>query len=619
MTSLREINSAYRTAWGFLVPFTLVHMALRLLAAAVILPASGLVLAAALSIAGQAAVTDQDIARFLLTPAGFIGALAMVGLTIIASVLDLAVMTNTLRRGERRASAALISGVSLVMARFTALFRLGIRLTLRLLLLAAPFLLAAASAAWVLLSNYDINYYLTYRPPEFLIAGALIGFLALALTALIVGQLARWALALHFLLFQQASPKAALARSAAALRDQQLAVISRLLAWALIRIGLATLVGTLGGLLIGGAQEAFELHLRLIVVSTLTILAAWWLADAMVSALANGALAALLDGLYQRLAREPTCGSAPIDSESSQGRTLAIPLLLAIAATLILGGVGLVGDRLERVGVERRVEIIAHRGAAATRPENSLAAVQKALEDQADWVEIDVQETADGEVIVAHDRDFMKQAGLNLKVWNATLTDLADIDIGTWFDSAYAGERPPTLRQVLLAVKGRGRALIELKYYGHDVELERRVARIVDETGMRRQVASMSLERAGVEKMQALRPDWPHGVLAARAIGNLAAVKADFLALNTGQITLGLIRQAQAQGKKVYAWTVDEPVTMVRLISMGIDGLITNDPALARAVMESRNELATAERLILWLTDQFDFDRLELSADVADA
>jgi glycerophosphoryl diester phosphodiesterase len=230
-----------------------------------------------------------------------------------------------------------------------------------------------------------------------------------------------------------------------------------------------------------------------------------------------------------------------------------------------------------------------------------------------------VQETADGEVVVAHDSDFMKQAGIKLKVWDATLPDLAKIDIGTWFDPAYAAERPPTLRSVLLAAKGRAQVLIELKYYGHDVELEERVARIVDETGMNDQVASMSLKRAGVEKMQALRPTWPHGVLAATAIGNLAALNADFLALNTGQITLELIRRAQAQDKKVYAWTVDEPVTMVRLISMGIDGLITNDPALAREVMDTRNALSAAERLILWLTGQFDLDRLELRADAADA
>lgn len=621
MTLFREMKAAYRVAWSYAAPFTLVHLALRLLSAAVIVPASGLVLAAALAIDGQTAMTDQDIARFLLTPAGFAGTLAIIGLSIIASVLDLTVMTSTLRRGEHRATAALISGMSLVLTRFTALFSLGVRLALRVLLLAAPFGLAAACIAWLMLSDYDINYYLTNQPPAFLIAVGLMGVLAMAFAAVLLAQLAHWAVALHFLLFHRAAPKRAFALSAAGLRGQQWGVISRVLAWVLIRMLLATLVATLGGLLIAGTQELFELHLRIIVASTLVILAAWWLADAVVSALANGALAVLLDGLYQRVGGELAVAAEPDANLSPKGRMVLLLLLLlfVIATSLMLGGIDFAGDRLERVGTERSVEIIAHRGAASARPENTLAAVETAFEHEADWVEIDVQETADGEVVVAHDSDFMKQAGVNLKVWNATLDDLAKIDIGSWFDPAYAAERPPTLRQVLLAAKDRGRVLIELKYYGHDVQLEQRVAHIVDDTGMNDQVAAMSLKRPGLEKMQALRPSWPHGILAATAIGNLPLVQSDFLALNTGQITLALIRKAQAQGKKVYAWTVDEPVTMVRLISMGIDGLITNKPALARTVMTTRNELSTLERLVLWLTDQFDLDRLELSADVRDA
>jgi len=618
MTLLREIKAAYQVAWSYAAPFALVHLALRLLSAAVIVPASGLVLAAALAFEGQTAITDQDIALFLLTPAGFAGALAIVGLSIITSVLDLTVMTSTLRRGEHRAVAALISGLSLVLARFPALFSLGVRLALRVLLLAAPFGLAAAGIAWVTLRDYDINYYLTYQPPDFLIAVSLIGLLALALAAVLLTQLARWAVALHFLLFQRAEPKRAFALSAAGLREQQWGVIGRLLAWVLVRILLATLVASTGGLLIAGTQELFELQLRIIVASTLIILAVWWLVGAVVSALANGALAVVLDGLYQRVGGEPADAAEPDAKPSRLGRK-ALLLVFVIAAGLVLGGIDFADDRLARVGTERRVAIIAHRGAAGARPENTLAAVEKALDDRADWVEIDVQETADGAVVVAHDSDFMRQAGVKLKVWNATQADLARIDIGSWFDPAYAAERPPTLRQVLLAAKDRGRVLIELKYYGHDEQLEQRVARIVDEAGMSEQVAIMSLKRRGVEKMQALRPDWPQGILAATAIGNLAAVRADFIALNTGQITLPLIRKAQAQGKKVYAWTVDEPVTMVRLISMGIDGLITDEPALARAVMQTRNELSTLERLVLWLTDQFDIDRFERSADASDA
>jgi glycerophosphoryl diester phosphodiesterase len=298
-----------------------------------------------------------------------------------------------------------------------------------------------------------------------------------------------------------------------------------------------------------------------------------------------------------------------------------VPLwaVLALASACVAAGLILSDHVLNRLGSPQTVEIIAHRGAAGIRPENTMSAVVKAIEDGADWVEIDVQETADGEVIIAHDSDFMKSSGVNLKVWNATMADLARIDIGSSFDPAYSAERTPTLRAVLLAARGRSKVMIELKYYGHNVDLEGRVARIVEETGMTDQIAVMSLKIGMVEKMRSLRPGWRTGILAARAIGDLSKLETDYIAVNTGQISIDLIKRSNAKGKQLYAWTVDDPVTMSRMISMGVDGLITNQPALARHVMERRNALAAPERLLLWLADSFGVGSFRLVANEGDA
>ncbi|MFO0260632.1 MAG: glycerophosphodiester phosphodiesterase, partial [Planctomycetota bacterium] len=98
--------------------------------------------------------------------------------------------------------------------------------------------------------------------------------------------------------------------------------------------------------------------------------------------------------------------------------------------------------------------VFAHRGAAGLRPENSLAAFELACVDRADFVELDVQESADGEVIVFHDSDYMKIAGINLKAWNATQPELAEIDIGSRFSSDYRDQRTPLLRDALRLCKG---------------------------------------------------------------------------------------------------------------------------------------------------------------------
>jgi glycerophosphoryl diester phosphodiesterase len=619
VNAFQDVLGSYRASLRFLGPFTLIHLSVRLLAAAVIVPVSGVVLTAALAASGQSAVTDQDIVGFLLTPAGFAGALALISLSVVASVLDVAVMTATLRRQEHRAHRAVISGLGLVLGRFTGLFTFAVQFVLRVLVIASPFLLVAAIIAWLALGRYDINYYLTYRPPAFLAAAGIGAVLLAGLAVILVARLSSWAIALHLFLFGQVRPRGSFAESGRRLRGRRMQVVGRIVGWVLLRSLLFALVAGIAALLVSGAQQLFGANLRWLAFSIFALLLLWGLANAVVSALANGALGALLDRLYREATGAASEIAQPAARRPLAGGALPASLLFGGAAVALAGGLYLGGNLAERVSAERAVEIIAHRGAAGARPENTMAAVEQALADRADWVEIDVQETADGEVVVAHDSDFMKLAGVDLKVWDTTMADLAEIDIGSWFDPAYTGERTPTLRQVLHAAKGRGKILIELKYYGHDVALESRVAEIVEETGMSADVGVMSLKIPGVRKMHALRPEWPHGILAATAVGDLSALDADFLAVNTGQVSLDLIRRTHAQGRKLYVWTVDDPVTMVRMISMGVDGLITNEPALARQVMEARNRLSAPERLLLWASDRFRLKSFHLVAEETDA
>jgi len=215
-----------------------------------------------------------------------------------------------------------------------------------------------------------------------------------------------------------------------------------------------------------------------------------------------------------------------------------------------------------------------------------------------------VQEMADGQVIVMHDSDFMKLAGVDLKVWDADLAAVSEIDIGSWYGPEYADQRAPLLRDVLEMAKGRIKVVIELKYYGYDQMIEQRVAQIVDDLDMADQVAIMSLKYPAIQKMQALRPTWRTGVLAATAVGNLAGLDGDFVAVNAATAGPVLARSLGKAGKDLYVWTINDPLDMSRMISMGADGLITDEPALARRVLEVRAGLSTPERLILWLSEE---------------
>jgi glycerophosphoryl diester phosphodiesterase len=175
------------------------------------------------------------------------------------------------------------------------------------------------------------------------------------------------------------------------------------------------------------------------------------------------------------------------------------------------------------------------------------------------------------------------------------------IDVGSWFAPEFKDERVPTLAEVLDTCKGKASVNIELKYYGHDEQLEQRVADIVEAHGMTSDVVLMALKVDAVEKMKSIRPDWKVGLLMSVSAGDLENLDADFLAINAGFANRGFIRSAHEMDREVYLWTVNDAPTMSTMIGRGVDSLITDKPALARSVLEQRAKLSAPERLLLEL------------------
>jgi glycerophosphoryl diester phosphodiesterase len=195
----------------------------------------------------------------------------------------------------------------------------------------------------------------------------------------------------------------------------------------------------------------------------------------------------------------------------------------------------------------------------------------------------------------------MKVGGSPLKIWEGTANQLRAVDIGSSFDPRFRDERVPTLAEALAACKGVSRVDIELKDYGHSDRLEERVVEIVEAAGMEKQIVTMSLSRDMVAKMKRLRPGWTSGLLSAKAVGDLSGVPADFLAVEKAMATRRFLRAAHHAGKPVYVWTVDDPARMTRMIGLGVDGVITNRPDVAREVLDRYARMSQAGRLFLFV------------------
>lgn len=577
----------------------------KVLAFAVLTPLVGLAVEAGVAAAGRSVLADMDILLFLLRPMGLLLLVVVAALSVSIVALELACLM-AIGVGEAegvRVDAA--QALRFALGRARPVLGLAVRVVARSLVIAAPFLLGLGLVYLALLRDFDINYYLKERPPAFLAAVGLVLALVLGLAAVLVPRLVSWSLALPLVLFEAVAPRRALAESAQRTAGERAAISKVLVLWG---VGALLLALVLPGAVfaLGRLVAPFGLgNVGWVLGFMLLLVAFWLLLNLLVSWWNTSTFALLVVGLYRRLGgagsgippRLAKSGALAAGGEVRLTFARAMGGLAVIA--LLAGGLGVY--LLRGVRSHGEVVVIAHRGAAALAPENTLASVQRAIDQDADYVEIDVQETADDQIAVLHDSDLMKVAGVNLKIWDATLERLAGIDIGSWFAPEFHGERVPLLRQVLERARERSRVMIELKYYGHSEALEQRVVDLVEEMGQAGNVVVMSLEYDQVRRMRELRPKWTLGLLTAKAVGDLTTLDADFLAVNAGIASRGFVRRAHARGKKVYVWTINDPVQMFRMLNLGVDGIITDKPAVARWVIERRSRLSSAERLLVGL------------------
>jgi glycerophosphoryl diester phosphodiesterase len=505
-------------------------------------------------------------------------------------------------RAKRR--IVVVTALRFALAHAWPVLRLTIRMVGATLLIVLPFLMAVGAVYLSLLGGHDINFYLKERPPVFLLALGLAGIFVTALAAALLRVFSGWFYALPMVLFEDVSPRRALRASAGRTHGHRLGLVLWLAAWAL---ALSMFSAAVTSILVGLARYFVPMavgSVGLLALAIGTTLSLWALVNLALNLLGTTSFSAVLFGLYLRVAGAPPDASRVTRFEHASPEagfqvTRRGVVRAGIVGVLAAAAVGAFAVRTATL--EDNVKVIAHRGSSKAAPENTMAAFRQAIADGTDWVELDVQETADGEVVVFHDSDFMKMAGVSLKIWDATLADLAQIDIGSWFAPEFSNERVPTLGEVLDACKGKVGVFIELKYYGHDQQLEERVARIVEARGMEKDIVVMSLKLDAVQKMKALRPDWRVGLLLSASAGDPRRAGADFLAINALFADRGFIRRTQRSGAEVYVWTVNDAATMSAMMSRGVDGVITDKPALAKSVLAERAQLGPFVRLLLEL------------------
>ncbi|MEC8511705.1 MAG: glycerophosphodiester phosphodiesterase [Planctomycetota bacterium] len=560
-------------------------------------PATTWFLNALVARSGQYAVTDDDLIGFAATVPGLLFLLMSLSFVLTIAFAEQAALLVIIGHamGGRRIS---ISGLLYEQAvRLPGLLRLGVEQGAAYLALALPFIAGIGITYRLLLWEFDFYYYLNVQPRSWWIAVSITGALV-AVYAAVAGWLyVRWMLAVVLLLFDDQSPREALRSSWQRTRGRAWSLASPLvLSWMIVLVLSAAMSWAVSAMAASIASSATDLNALVpIVLGTLALLAIIELAGLIVGKIVHVMLIAEAAGGDLMSPAEPT--------DQARGTRW-------VRAGWILGGLVATGTGaaaattfMAEIETERKIDITAHRGAKRRAPENTLSAIRAAIDEGADFAEIDVQSTADGAVVLLHDADLMRVASVGRRVHQLTLAELADIDVGTWFDPAFGDERIPTLQQVIDLARDRIALNIELKYTWEDPDLARRVGELVRRNEFSSHCVVSSLNFRAVTEMRERYPEIPAGFIVFKAVGNVARMQADFLSISSAKAAGDRVRSIQRRGRAVHVWTVNDVSNALSMIEMGVDNIITDDPALIRTMLDDWNGLSPHEKVTLMLRD----------------
>lgn len=242
-----------------------------------------------------------------------------------------------------------------------------------------------------------------------------------------------------------------------------------------------------------------------------------------------------------------------------------------------------------------RLEIIAHRGSSFIAPENTRAAMDLAWQEGADAIEADFRLTRDGQVVCIHDPTLKRTAGVNRRVADCSLDEVRSFDVGSWKDPQYAGQRVPTLEELLANIPPGKRIYVEVK---SGLEIVEPLHDVIQSSSLPpEQIVCIGLQLPIITAIKEAIPECPaYWVVefkraetgqwrpnSREIIG--AAERAGLNGLDlmaTGPIDAPLVKRVKAANLELCAWTVDDPVRAKRLIDLGVQRITTNRPGWLR-------------------------------------
>jgi len=548
---------------------------------------------------GAKLIDSTELVNYFLSPRGMFATLFGVWLTISLRILEEAGLQTVIIQALAGRQLTGLEALRLVVSRMPHLLLTAAISTVFLFALASPVIGVGAWFVWRLLPRHDINYYLAEWPPEFVFAVGLLLIVSIPVTVVVFRIAVRWRMVIAVSMSENVTPWGAFLRSIQLAKGHWWQIAG---AWILV-----TLVIALLGIASWWIGELFSWSIRRWIGAGTTIGFGVYVAVLIGRMLVTVAVnlfgcyfnAAVLSNLYFRLRKShgESIAEAPSVSTDQAHRRRSTGALLFVVILIVVAFSGSCWSGLSELFDKRVVNVTVHRGLTVNAVENTLEAIEGSIEEGAQYVEIDVQLSADGFVVLKHDRDFSRLAGIHRNVREMTWDEMSEIELRQSRDGQTITGRVATLAEALQTAQNRIRINIELKYFGDDQpELARRVVEEVRAAEMLDHVIVQSFKYDALQEIRQLEPRIPIGYLFAVRGRRPPRLEVDFLSAQSSRVNWSMVDMARRHGQEVHVWTVNTRQDAQRCLELGVDNLITDEPSIMLQQIDEWTTLSPYDR-----------------------
>lgn len=247
---------------------------------------------------------------------------------------------------------------------------------------------------------------------------------------------------------------------------------------------------------------------------------------------------------------------------------------------------------------------MAHRGSSYEAPENTMLAFENAVKATADYIELDVHETKDGVIVVIHDDNLKRTTGVNKKVYNMTYDEIKDLDAGSYFgdEEEFKKCRIPTLEEVMSYTKGKIKLNIEIKLSAYEPDLVEGVAALIEKYDYKDECYVTSMNYKALTEIKKINEEIKTGYILYSAYGNYYNIdNVDAFSINFSYINKNVVDAIHYRGKQLFVWTINDRKTAEKMVAMGVDAVITDNPVMGKEATYARYSYSLIENVLSYV------------------